>query len=210
VVEAATELFVERGYAATSFTSIARRAGVARPTVFAVFGSKAALLKEALDQALAGDDDDVPVAERPWFRPVWKASDPAAVLHAYATVCTLIAARAAGLFEVARRAADDSVEAQELLESLLANRRAGAAMVVEHLLTMSEALKDGITRERAIDRLWLLNDPAHHLSLVGGRGWSENEFTLWLGDQMTASLVSSLPKERDLRNNRRRDRGLGS
>jgi hypothetical protein len=83
-------------------------------------------------------------------------------------------------------------------------------MVVEHLLTMSEALKDGITRERAIDRLWLLNDPAHHLSLVGGRGWSENEFTLWLGDQMTASLVSSLPKERDLRNNRRRDRGLGS
>lgn len=76
---------------------VARAAGVARPTVFAAFGSKAALLRQVLDEALAGDDEPVPVAHRPWFRPVWEAREPAAVLEAYAGVCTLIAGRAAGV-----------------------------------------------------------------------------------------------------------------
>ena len=79
VVAAATRLFVERGYAATSLASIAAAADVARPTAFAAFGSKPALLREALDQALAGDDEPVPVARRPWFQPVWKAATPGAV-----------------------------------------------------------------------------------------------------------------------------------
>jgi AcrR family transcriptional regulator len=90
VITAATQLFVERGYAGTPLTAIARQAGVARPTVFAAFGSKAALLKEALDRALSGDDENVPVAERPWFSPVWAATDPADALQAYATVCAMI------------------------------------------------------------------------------------------------------------------------
>lgn len=34
---------------------------MARPTVFSAFGSKAALLREVVDQALAGDDEPVPL-----------------------------------------------------------------------------------------------------------------------------------------------------
>jgi AcrR family transcriptional regulator len=190
VLVAAARLFVERGYAGTPLSAIARQAGVARPTVFAAFGSKAALLKEALDQALSGDDDDVPVAQRPWFSPVWEAASPADALHAYATVCGLIGARAAGLFEVVRRAADESSEAGDLWETLLANRRAGAAMVVDHLVAMGEPLKDGLSRDRAVDRICLLNDPTHHLFLVGTCGWDEREFSTWLGDQMASSLLA--------------------
>jgi AcrR family transcriptional regulator len=69
IIAAAHQLFTERGYGATSLADIAAAAGVARPTPSAVFGSKPALLKEVLDQALAGDDEPVPVAQRPWFRP---------------------------------------------------------------------------------------------------------------------------------------------
>lgn len=191
MISAASNLFLERGYGGTPLAAIAQQAGVARPTVFATFGSKAALLKEVLDQALSGDDEDVPVAERPWFRPVWEATDPADTLHAYATVCTLIGTRAAGLFDVVHRAADESPEARALWETLRANRRSGAAMVVDHLLTMGDVLKEGLTRDRAVDRIWLLNDPAHYLSLVGGCGWGVTEFSDWLADQMVNSVVAS-------------------
>src|SRR5215468_11217742 len=110
IVAAASELFTARGYAATSLADIAAAAGVARPTVFAAFGSKPALLRQVLDQALAGDDEPIPVAQRPWFRPVWDATTPSAVLDAYAAVCTLINRRAARIFEVVRRAADQAPE----------------------------------------------------------------------------------------------------
>ena len=49
--------------------------------------SKPALLREVIDQATAGDDEPVPVAERPWFRPVWQAVTPGAAVDAYAQVC---------------------------------------------------------------------------------------------------------------------------
>ena len=82
IVAAANRLFLARGYAATSLADIAKEAAVARPTVFSAFGSKAALLREVVDQALAGDDEPVPVAERPWFRPVREGRTPQAVLDA--------------------------------------------------------------------------------------------------------------------------------
>ena len=41
---AAAELFAEEGFADTTVAAIARRAGVAAPTVYSVFGSKAGIV----------------------------------------------------------------------------------------------------------------------------------------------------------------------
>lgn len=188
VVAAAAELFVSHGYAATSLATIAAAAGVARPTVFAAFGSKAALLREVLDQALVGDDEPVPVASRPWFAPVWQARTPAAVLEAYSTVCELIGERAAAVFEAVRRAADDAPEAADLWATLQQNRRTGAHMVLEHARCMGE-LGAGLDMEQAVDVLWFWNDPAHHAALVGERGWSPGEYRDWLSARMQDSLL---------------------
>lgn len=182
VLAAASEHFRTAGYAATSLAQIAAAAGVARPTVTAVFGSKCSLLKEALDEALAGDDAPVPVAQRPWFRPVLEASSRGQLFAAYAHVCTVIGSRAALLFEAARRAADVGEDTRELWNTTVENRRRGAAMVVARL----EELEPGTwaagtpAAERATDSLWLLNDPAHYLALVVRRGWREEEFGHWL------------------------------
>jgi AcrR family transcriptional regulator len=188
IVTAAGALFLEQGYSAASLANIAAAAGVARPTVFAVFGSKPAILREVLDQALAGDDQPVPVAERIWFRPVWEAGTAPAVLEAYAEVCTLIGRRAARLFETVRRAADDSTELADLWATLRANRRAGAQMVVEHLLTLG-TLTAGLELQPAVDALWLLNDPAHYASLVLECGWPEPRFRGWLAGMMRGALL---------------------
>ena len=192
IVSAASELFVARGYAGTSLAAIADAAGVARPTVFAAFGSKAALLRQVLDQALAGDDEPVPVASRPWFAPVWEARTPAGVLDAYATVCELIGERAAAVFETVRRAADGAPEAAELWATLQRNRLAGARMVLEHVCRVGD-LRPGLEIEQAVDVLWLWNDPAHRAALVDERGWSPDDFRDWLSGRMRESLLAAGP-----------------
>ncbi len=195
IVDAARALFLERGYAATSLEDVASAAGVARPTVFAAFGSKAAVLRQVLDEALAGDDEPLPVARRPWFEPVWEATDPRSVLDAYAGVCTLIGQRAAAVFEVVRRAADSAPEVSQLWGTLQRNRRAGAQMVVDHLVTRGP-LRPGVEVSRAVDILWVLNDPALFGALVGACGWPPEAFRVWLRDQMVASLIGGPDEQR--------------
>lgn len=188
ITAAASELFTTRGYTATSLADVAAAAGVARPTVFAAFGSKPALLRQILDQALAGDDEAVPVASRPWFRPVWDAPTQDAVLDAYARVCTLIGGRAAQVFEAVRRAAGASPEVTELWTTLQGNRRAGAHMVVKHLQALGP-LRPGLGTGRATDLLWVFNDPAHYHALVLECGWQETAFTDWLSSQTRHALL---------------------
>ncbi|HEY7176921.1 MAG TPA: TetR/AcrR family transcriptional regulator [Micromonosporaceae bacterium] len=188
IVSAAGELFVDRGYVATSLADVAAAAGVARPTVFAAFGSKPALLRHVLDQALAGDDAPVAVADRPWFKPVWDATTPGAVLDAYAEVCLVIARRAAPLFEAVRRAAEHGPEVADLWNTLQSNRRAGAAMIIGHIRTVGD-LAPGLANETAIDTLWIFNDPSHYTALVKQRGWSERAYRNWLANRMQDALL---------------------
>jgi AcrR family transcriptional regulator len=188
VVAAAGRLFTERGYEATSLADIAREAGVARPTVVAAAGSKAALLSRVLDESLAGDDEPVPVRDRPWFRPVWDAGTAPECLAAYAGVCVLVAERAGAVVEAVRRASDSSPEAAELWERWLAGRRTGAAMVVDREV-VTAALRPGLAPAAAADVLWTLNDPGLHVSLVGGRGWATAAYRSWLADAMCRLLL---------------------
>lgn len=198
IVAAGGKLFVERGYIAASLRDIAELAGVARPTAAAAFGSKPALLRQVLDEALAGDDEPVPVAQRPWFAPVWQATHPSAVLTAYAEVCTLIGGRAARIFEVVHRAAGETTEIAELWATLTRNRRAGADMVVRQVIETGP-LKAGLPVDQAVDSLWILNDPAHYADLVLDRHWPEDAYQRWLGNQMCAALIDDRPAGRSRR-----------
>jgi AcrR family transcriptional regulator len=54
VVDAATRLFGERGWAATGMRDVAREAGVSVETVYANFSSKGDLLMAAIDVAVVG------------------------------------------------------------------------------------------------------------------------------------------------------------
>lgn len=53
LADAATELFLERGYGATSIADITRRAGVSRASFFNYFGTKSDLLWDVFDRRLA-------------------------------------------------------------------------------------------------------------------------------------------------------------
>src|SRR5437667_5554443 len=152
IITAAHPLLLERGFAQCSVTDIAAAAGVARPTVLTVFGTKANLLHAVVDHAMAGDDEPTPVAEHPWFLPVFAATSQGACLDAYAHVCLLIARRSAAVIELVRRASDASSEISDLWDQLQRNRRAGAAMVVQQLREIGP-LSPGLTTARATDAL---------------------------------------------------------
>src|SRR5215472_13049920 len=64
VLDAATAVFLDRGYGGATIRAVAAGAEVSVPTVEALFGTKARLLKAAIDVAIAGDDEPVPVLDR--------------------------------------------------------------------------------------------------------------------------------------------------
>src|SRR5580693_9541158 len=76
IVAAAHDLFLAQGYAATTIDGIAAAAHVSRRTVFNSAGGKAALLKLALDWAVAGDDEPVAMADRPAVKAIQAEPDP--------------------------------------------------------------------------------------------------------------------------------------
>jgi AcrR family transcriptional regulator len=59
-------VFLERGFAGSTMRVIASHAGVSVPTVELLFGTKGRLLKAAIDVAIVGDDEPVPVLDRSW------------------------------------------------------------------------------------------------------------------------------------------------
>src|SRR6516162_8731323 len=100
IVTAAHDLFLGRGYTATTIDAIAQAAHVSRRTVFNSVGGKAALLKLAVDWAIAGDDEPIPVAERPAVKAIQAESDPRKGLALWAQMVTEIATRVAPISEV--------------------------------------------------------------------------------------------------------------
>jgi AcrR family transcriptional regulator len=188
VLDAARELFAAHGYTATTVDEIAVRAGVSKPTVFAAAGSKQAILKQLRDIALAGDDEPVPVAQRPWYREALAEPDPRRALRLYARNATAIHRRAADVHEVLRAASASDQDLHDLWRASEDERRGGATIVLDALLQKSP-LKPGLDRAAAIDIVWILTASDVFWRLVRTRRWSNAQYENWLGDTLCEQLL---------------------
>lgn len=193
IIEAATRLFIEQGYGATSIDAIAAAAGVSRATVFASVGTKKALLKTAYDVALVGDDEPVPMPQRPAAIAVRAEPDVRRYLRRYAQLITGIAAGLSPIYEAVRGAASSDPDVREVWATIEEERRRGARNVVGDVLAKGR-LRDGLGPDEAADVMWVLNDPSLFHLLVTRSGWSPERYAAWLGDTMSAQL---LPPEGD-------------
>lgn len=196
VLAAADELFRAHGYGGTSIDAIAARAGVSKPTVFSAVGSKATVLKELRDVAMAGDDEPVPVSERPAYRELFAEPDPHRTVRLIARNTTALLSRYAELDDVLHGAADGDADLRQLWKTSEAQRLAAARTYVENL-TAKTALKPGSDEERAVDLVWLLLAPSHYHRLVHDRRWSPSRFEEWLGDALTHHLLPDQPMSPD-------------
>jgi AcrR family transcriptional regulator len=105
LVEAASELFVERGYAATTLADVADRAGLAARTVYLRFTTKAELLRRCIGTAIVGDAAPVPLAERDWMAATMTAATLEDRIQQMAAVTARLMDRTGALLDVARQAA---------------------------------------------------------------------------------------------------------
>lgn len=188
IITAATNLFVEHGYVATSIEDIAAAAGVSRATVFTSVGGKPTLLKAALDVAIVGDDEPVSLPDRPSSVAIRAEPDPRKYLTLYAGMVTEMGSRLAGIYEAVRGAAGADADARKLWEEHLAQRRKGSANVVGDVLRKGK-LRAGLDGEAAADIMWTLNDPGLYHSLVRRRGWSPHRYQSWLSEAMIQQLL---------------------
>src|SRR5262245_26175149 len=95
VVEVAHDLFLERGYGSVTIQEIAREAGVSAQMIYASFGSKAGILSEAVDQALVGDDEAIPLFEREENQAAIANTEPRAFVAAISGTITSLHERSA-------------------------------------------------------------------------------------------------------------------
>jgi AcrR family transcriptional regulator len=188
IVAAAAELFAAQGYTQTSIEQIAARAGVARPTVYTAFTGKPALLKQAIDLLLAGDDAPAPVRDRPWFQEVLRQRDPRRLLELEARNDRMINERIAALHEALRNASPTDGDIAGLYATTQQQRHTGARAVAEALAALGP-LRDDLNLDSATDVLWLLKDPALYTALAVDRGWPAERYQAWLARTMQASLL---------------------
>lgn len=190
IVAAAAELFVERGFGATTVDAIAAAAAVSRKTVFTAVGGKVELLALALDWAIGGDDAPLAVAERPEVRALLTLDDPAALLSQWARVLVAIDVRVADLFAAMEAAAALDPEARVVFENSNAQRRDGARVIVAAVEALG-GLSPALRRTEAVDIAWLLSDPVLYRRMVGTRGWSVTRFRTWLAAMLRHQLLDA-------------------
>lgn len=179
VVAAATELFLEHGYAATTLAEVTRRAGVAERTVYVRFATKAAVLVRCLEVAIAGGPERVAVAETDSFAAAMSAPSVEERVRAMAEISGELMERTGPLLAVARQA-----EATEPVIAEMA--RAGRDDTRRALTGFVRAMAaDGLLAgDRDLD--WLAETVAvtgqaeTYLLLAGTTGWGATAYRDWL------------------------------
>ena len=185
IVDAAAELFIERGYGVTTLEQIAARAGVAVQTVYFHFGNKRTVLKEAVDVAAVGDDEQVALLERPWLEELRAEPDPRTVVEVWVTIGTAIYQRVGPIMAVVRDAAvtDADMAAQWATNEA---QRATAFHTLATLLDERQALNRPV--DEAVDVLCALLGPEVY-GVLTGRGWSPAQWERFTAESITAALL---------------------
>jgi AcrR family transcriptional regulator len=184
VVVAAHQVFVEHGYASATIDAIARRAGVSRPTVFAV-GTKPQLLALARLKAIEGEHL---VSNDQRFRDVLAIPDPHQLLRRFAAFTADIARRLGPLTAVLEQAAPGDSELTELLERSQRDLHR-CARAVASALHSAGALTGEISVKRAADVIWLLIQPTQYQRLVTQQRWTHRAYERWHADAMVRLLI---------------------
>lgn len=188
IVTAARDLFLAQGYAATTIDAVAEAARVSRRTVFNSVGGKVALLKVALDWAIAGDDEPVAMADRPAVAAIQAERDPRQALRLWVRLITDVATRTAPIAAVLYAAADGDPDAAQMLAESARGRMFGARAFVAHLAAL-DALAAEVSEQQAADLCWALNDPHLYQLLVAQRGWTTAEYERWLSAALAATVL---------------------
>lgn len=197
IADAAERLLVARGYADMTVKAIAREAGVAQQTVYAVFGSKRGILAALLSRT-AYEDDFAELVERArnsssvyeslrvsvsLTRRIYESETDARILLRGAGVLDLELARVEEEFEALRR---------EHIEAYVEDALFGQ-------------LRPGMDLQTAQDIFWALTSRDIYRMLAHERKWTGDAYERWLLRFLASALLGTEEAPPDMRTDARAD-----
>ena len=189
--DAGARLFIEKGYVRTTVRDIADEAGVAVRTVFSSFpGGKLQVFHDALNVAIAGDEEEVAVADREEVRA--SLADRDGIVTGVVNLGTLIQERAGRLIMTMIESSGADADMQRLSAE-------GEAANTENMRSVAQSLSAfGLLREsmdvdRATDILVALCSPHVHQILRQQRGWTVTQYRDWLTETINMTILGLPP-----------------
>jgi TetR/AcrR family transcriptional regulator, regulator of autoinduction and epiphytic fitness len=179
VVDAASRLFLERGYVATTMEAIAAEAAVAPATVYQAFGTKQAVLSRILDQTVAGDAGPAALLDRDWVKQASQHPGPRQRLAMVIQHTSQVAARTAPIKEVMRDAAAGDPAVRQLLREDDQRRYITQQALVD-LAIGEDQLRDGCDRDHAAATFFALVNSNCYQLLATHLGWNPADWQQWL------------------------------
>jgi len=186
IVEAADALFQEKGYTGATMKDIAERAGVARDTVHAVFGTKAALIPALVDLRLVPDGSVANVAGSPEGLAVKDETDPERQLELFADFITRLNVVLRPVFEVMRGAAASEPAVAETLAVLEQNRMRNMRLYTSWFAARGPLR---MSQEDAAETVFAIVSPDVGRLLCDERGWSRKRHAAWVADTLQRALL---------------------
>jgi len=187
VVLAARDLFERDGFRLTTIAAVAEHAGVSAESIYKGFGTKAALAKAVFDVVIAGDDEPVPVAERPAAQLVRDEPDVRRRIALYVDGLAQRQARSAKVQILIRdgRHVDDALA--PVWATLNEEGLVGMTMLGRHLRDTGQ-LRDGIGLDEVRDVLWNYLAIDTYERLVLSRGWPLARYSHWLAHAIADAI----------------------
>lgn len=180
IVEAARELFLEKGYGATTIDAISEKAGVAVSTVYAVFKNKRGILK-AIREAWHQES-----GQRAIYSQALEENDPVKRLELAAHATRRQWETGGSMIAIYKSAADVDAEAASELRESLAGRRRNMAHFIKESMPL---LRSDLSLERATALYYALTLSEIYQELVGQSGWSPDAYEVWLADTLKQQLL---------------------
>lgn len=188
VVAAASALFSERGYAATTMPAIARRAGVSTETVQA-HGPKQALLHAAINAATFGGDDDTDARDTELGAAMLAVTSSGEAAAVTAGILTGVNESVHGLWlSLSEAARHDAAMAESLLG--LAQRIRGQNTILLNEWRRRGYLREDVPFELLVDRALLIGSVEMFDRAVRIDGMPREDYTETLAGLIADTLLA--------------------
>lgn len=189
IVRAAKRVFETHGWAGTTVAAIADKAGTSQKTVEAVFHTKATLLQAAVEYAIRGDVEPVPVSQRESVARMEDAPTAAAMLELHAKHLRTINERSARMAWAVEHGAAGDAAVAALWRRMNRNRAFGVRWATDTFLG-KPGRRRGLRRPQIEATFWVALDWGTYRTLTEHAGLSPEEFEAWLRGYYRASLLA--------------------
>ena len=187
ILDSARALFLDRGYAGTTISEIAAQARVSVETVYKAFGNKPGLAKAVFDVTVAGDDDPIPISERPDIKAVEAEPGARRKIERFFETFPTRRSRTAAIERMIRDAAATDATAAAVRDQLITELHVGMTNFASRLVE-DGGIRPDLTVDDVADILYAYVSLDFY-ELLTARGWSQQRYARFVTDALIAALT---------------------